>query len=374
MSKTFVMLDITGTVVTGRPFLGEPTYRQGGVLIFAPEGADELPLRLEALVEAKIKALPPQSELFSPDSGLPAPKPVNPGKLPVVWVEGCPQITDKNLPIFVATARAAAVRLEREHSLPLSMIWVDTLSASATVKHEDDNAEAARVISVLRKLSDATAALLMVVDHFGKNPQTGTRGASSKEAGADAIFALLGDRSDAGQASNMQLCLRKVRGGQQGAAFPFRLARVDLGRDEFGQPIESCVIDWTGDPVRPSPGRHSRARTLFEDVGVQGTERTWRGEASTRTSWSGPCAGKRHWRPFGESTAAPTRWRERHSVGLRGQPRAQSEAALSQATATFGSARRLSRNGGLGLEGSRRAAPVVLTSHASRASHASLLV
>lgn len=36
------------------------------------------------------------------------------------------------------------------------------------------------------------------VDHFGKNPEAGTRGASSKEAAADLVLAALGKKGLSG--------------------------------------------------------------------------------------------------------------------------------------------------------------------------------
>ena len=51
--KTFVALDLAGAVMTGATFAGHPVKRRGGVLFIAVEGREEIPIRLEALNQAK---------------------------------------------------------------------------------------------------------------------------------------------------------------------------------------------------------------------------------------------------------------------------------------------------------------------------------
>jgi hypothetical protein len=51
--KTFVLFDLAAAVMTGQPFLGRMVKRQCGVLLIAAEGAEEVRLRLEAVVRAK---------------------------------------------------------------------------------------------------------------------------------------------------------------------------------------------------------------------------------------------------------------------------------------------------------------------------------
>ena len=51
--KTFVVFDLAAALGTGQPFLGHPVKRQCGVLLIAAEGADEVRLRLDAVVRDK---------------------------------------------------------------------------------------------------------------------------------------------------------------------------------------------------------------------------------------------------------------------------------------------------------------------------------
>jgi hypothetical protein len=51
--KTFVVLDLAVALGTGQPFLSHAVKRQSGVLLIAAEGADEVRLRLDAVVREK---------------------------------------------------------------------------------------------------------------------------------------------------------------------------------------------------------------------------------------------------------------------------------------------------------------------------------
>jgi ABC-type cobalamin/Fe3+-siderophores transport system ATPase subunit len=64
------------------------------------------------------------------------------------------------------------------------------------------------------------------IDHFGKAVETGTRGTSAKEAAADVVIAMLGDRSIAGEVSNTRLAMRKRRSGPAGEEYAFTARTV----------------------------------------------------------------------------------------------------------------------------------------------------
>src|SRR5205807_7166889 len=51
--KTFVVFDLAAALGTGQLFLGHTVKRQCGVLLIAAEGADEVRLRLDAVVREK---------------------------------------------------------------------------------------------------------------------------------------------------------------------------------------------------------------------------------------------------------------------------------------------------------------------------------
>jgi hypothetical protein len=258
--KTFTALDIAGCVMHGIEFSGERVLRRGGVLYVAAEGASEIALRLAGLAETKLLG-DRQAQFSLGGNGVGA----RAAHLPFLWTETCPPLmAGGTLNLLAATAADAAARLKEKFDVPLSMIAVDTLAAAAGFQDENDNAEAQRAMNVLHNLSRRTGALVLAIDHFGKEAATGTRGASAKEASADVVLALLGQREESGKIAKTRLVTRKVRGGPSGQEFPFRLRIVDLGPDESGSPITTCVVDWTSSLDKQSAPRRLRTTAALD--------------------------------------------------------------------------------------------------------------
>ena len=152
--KSFIALDMAAHVTLGWDWTGEPIYKQGGVLIFAPEGAGSIAMRLEALVRHKLKApqlstngdlstngiAPFGKRLFDPEH---PPINVNIERLPIMWTSACPMLLGRDNPMLpmMKTIEMAKDTFRREH-LPLSLILIDTLATAAGFKDENDNAEA----------------------------------------------------------------------------------------------------------------------------------------------------------------------------------------------------------------------------------------
>ena len=250
--KTFLLLNCSAAVIAGTTWLGEPVYRRGGVLYFAPEGSSSLELRVNALVEHTLGIKP---DLLGK-------------KQPFAWVAGCPTLLNAKtaLPVMKALARKAQEHFRKQFGVDLVLIVIDTMSAAAGWKSEDDNAQAQIVMNTMHALSTATNTFVIAADHFGKNAEAGSRGASSKEASADAIFAAMGTRKLDGTVEDRHLVVRKVRDGPEGMIFPFAGKIVDMGRDDRGAPVTTLVIDWN--VVRPQGAapRRKRSEVVFEGV------------------------------------------------------------------------------------------------------------
>jgi hypothetical protein len=231
--KTFLALELAGSLMTGQPFISQLIKRQCGVLFLAAEGADEIRLRLDALVREKCGGMP---------------------RAPFRWYETVPVLlqpgaADK----LIAMARQADESLQAEFELPLGLIIIDTVAASAgynAMGAENDNAVNQALMNVLKTLAQTLSSFVLGVDHFGKNIRTGTRGGSSKEASGDLVLACLGERELSGRVLNTRLAIRKCRGGPQGLEFPFVLRLVESSeRDEDGDPITTLVVDWQIGPA-----------------------------------------------------------------------------------------------------------------------------
>jgi len=225
--KTFVVIDIATSVMSGVKFIDFPVVRKGGVLFIVPEGSSEIPARIEGAIKAKCPEM---------------------GRAPFAWIETCPALINPKTAATLATiAQQAADKIKAKWGLPLALIVIDTIVVSAGYTKEgqdNDTAVGQRIMSTMAELSKATGAFVLGVDHFGKSVETGTRGTSAKEGAADVVLALLGERTVAGAVTDTRLALRKRRSGQNGEEFPFTIRVVELGIDRFGEPVTTLTIDW----------------------------------------------------------------------------------------------------------------------------------
>ncbi|MFH6785705.1 MULTISPECIES: ATP-binding protein [Methylobacterium] len=236
--KTFGVLDMSGSVMTGEPFAGRKVMRTGGVLFIAPEGAFEIPVRLRGVVEGKLRGA---SMARAAAGG----SPIDPDNLPFVWIEECPPLTKAgSLDRLIATAKTAAAEMDRRFGVPIVLVVIDTVAAGAGFEDENSASETQKVMDAMGALSRETGAFVLGVDHFGKVSETGTRGSSAKEAAADVVLAMLATRSEAGEISNTRMAVRKVRGARSGYEIPYNLEVVTLGVDQDDEPVTTCIVTW----------------------------------------------------------------------------------------------------------------------------------
>jgi hypothetical protein len=226
--KTFTFFDLAAALGTGQLWLGHVVKRQSGVLLIAAEGADEVRLRLNAVVREKSGGM---------------------SRAPFRWYETAPLLLQKGaVEKLIAMARQAEASLREEFGLPLGLIGIDTIAACAGYSRagdEYDNAVGQAIMNVLKAVAQELKCFVLGIDHFGKSLEAGTRGASSKESSGDLVLACLGDKHLSGSVTNTRLAVRKHRGGRQGQEYPFTLRMVEAPeKDEEGDPITTMVVDW----------------------------------------------------------------------------------------------------------------------------------
>jgi hypothetical protein len=117
------------------------------------------------------------------------------------------------------------------------LVVVDTLARAMGAGSENESADMGRVIAAFDVIRCETGAHVMVIHHSGKDSSRGMRGHSSLLAAADTMFEL--KRSEAGPRT---LRIAKSKDGIDGEEFPFELDVRELGLDDDGDPITSCVI------------------------------------------------------------------------------------------------------------------------------------
>jgi AAA domain len=228
LGKTFVGADLSAAVMTGGVFAGEPVMRKGAILWFAAEGEKEIEGRVRASVENKFGGSGRQP--FARQAG------------------GVPLLTDPDaLEKLKAHAQEAAKHAEEKFGLPLALIVIDTVSAAAGFTDENSASETQKVMTTLRELSRATGALVLAIDHYGKQTETGIRGSSAKSAASDAILACLGERDNEGVVSNQRLAVTKLRSGPTGRVISFELHTTVT---QFGV---TCIVEWRLTEIEAAP-------------------------------------------------------------------------------------------------------------------------
>ena len=162
--KTFIAFDLAAALMTGQPFIGHAIKRRCGVLLIAAEGADEVRLRLDAVVRQKCGGMP---------------------RAAFRWYEAAPLLLHKgSAEMLIAMARRADESLQEEFGLPLGLIVIDTIAACAgytKAGDENDPATGQSVMNVLKVVAQELNCFALGVDHFGKNLEAGTRGASARK-------------------------------------------------------------------------------------------------------------------------------------------------------------------------------------------------
>lgn len=275
--KTFVAFDLAGSIATGLPFAGREIIRRGGTLFVAAEGGAEVRDRLKG-VDHKLSG-----DAFAAAAAAGNPVEADLRHLPVVWAEEPIRFaTPDGYKTLVAVAADAHQRLLDKFSVPLALIIFDTMGASVNFKDANATEENQLVMNMLRDISRATNAFVLVIDHFGKTVNAGTKNSMTKEDNADVVLAMLCDRDVGGNISNTRMQIRKLRRGKSGIEFPFDLKVVDIDDDQT-----TCCIKW-------KPERDDGAK------GTSGKEKWTRAERIFRTSMEAAVLDKgKDLRPYG---------------------------------------------------------------------------
>lgn len=132
-----------------------------------------------------------------------------------------------------------------------------------------------RFVANCDRLRLSTGAHVLVVHHSGKDDARGARGHSLLKAAADTEIAV--EKNEV--SGVITATVAKQRDHRVGDPFAFRLIPVQVGTDENGEPVTSCVVEpETGAVVRTEAKRQRdpkaaqiALRALCEVIAEQGT-------------------------------------------------------------------------------------------------------
>lgn len=129
---------------------------------------------------------------------------------------------------------------------PPVLIVVATLARAMGDGDENSGQDMGALIRTLDRIRAATGAHVMAVHHAGKDTSKGARGHSSLRAAVDTEVQVTRD----GMVITAQT--RKQRDMDGSRSLTCGLLPVDLGHDEDGDPVMSCVTRLT-EPLPPAP-------------------------------------------------------------------------------------------------------------------------
>lgn len=205
VGKSFLALDLAHHISKGISW-AEHRVTKGNVLYIAAEGGSSFPNRVSAL------------------DG------------PEFWVITMP-VT------FAGKASDAEPMVEMVQHLAsqvgrFDLIVVDTLSRVMGDGDENTAPDIADLIRNLDVLRQGTGSNVMLVHHTGKDIARGARGHSSLRAAIDTEIEL--SRDDSGVITAE---ITKQRDGPTGVKFNYTLRQIELGQDQDGDPVTTCLVN-----------------------------------------------------------------------------------------------------------------------------------
>jgi hypothetical protein len=144
------------------------------------------------------------------------------------------------------------VEVREKHGV-VSLVVIDTVARVMAGTDENSGRDMGGFIAAARRIEDAAGGVVVAIHHSGKDTTRGARGHSSLRAAADAEIEVTRDDSGIRTAK-----ITKLRDGEDGATFAFRLECVPLGPDGDRK---SCVLAQTDETPRPQ----QRERRLGAD-------------------------------------------------------------------------------------------------------------
>lgn len=153
------------------------------------------------------------------------------------------QAPDADIGKLIATIRAAAARA----GAPPRLIVLDTLSKTFGAGKENTD-DMVSYIANCQRIASAFGCCVMPVHHRPKDAESvEPRGHGSLKGGVDTVILVEDGKPRSAR-------LTKQKDGELGEALHFDLNVVELGHDEDGEPVTSCVVEPITSAPRTAPG------------------------------------------------------------------------------------------------------------------------
>lgn len=211
--KSYLAIELGLSVANGAPYLGRRTDRNV-VLYVAAEGSWSVRLRVAAgcrfhkRTPGLFGLVPMAINLLDPSA-------------------------DVDALIELITAKAA------ELGAAVGLVVVDTLARVMVGGDENDAEDMGRLIAAGERIRQSTGAAVLFIHHAGKDAGRGARGHSSLRAALDTEFIVSAD--EALKLHHLKVSKQRDLSGK-GETFTVRLVPVELGVDQWSNPITACAV------------------------------------------------------------------------------------------------------------------------------------
>jgi hypothetical protein len=220
--KSFLAADMGLHIALGWPWFGR-SVTAGAVLYVAGEGFAGLNNRLAGF---KLKHQPGEEVPFA---------------IVPVAIDLGPGGRDAERVI------AAAATVKSRTGLAVQLIVVDTLARSMGGGDENSTQDMGLFVAACDRIRQTTGATVLVVHHRGKSSTAGARGSSALLGAADTVIEV--EKHDAGRVAKVT----KQKDGADGQKIGFDLDVIDLGEDDEGEPINTCIVRPTESVAKAAP-------------------------------------------------------------------------------------------------------------------------
>lgn len=221
--KTFFASDLAFHVAQGKEWRGK-AVEGGGVIYLALEGARGIDNRIVAY----------NKHYNIADQTLPF------GRI-ATTIDLCNSEEDAGRLIM------AIEQAMEQIGQPIRMVVVDTLSRALNGGNENAPDSMGALVNNCDRIRHATGAHVMLVHHTGKNQAAGARGHSLLRAATDTEIEVVADRDAQISAAKVT----KQRDMEVDGEYAFKLKTVELGQNDRGKVITSCVVEATDASVAP---------------------------------------------------------------------------------------------------------------------------
>lgn len=227
--KSFITLDMCVAVARGLPWRGKRST-QGRVVYIVAEGAAGFRNRLIA---------------YARHHGL------DPAGIPLDIIDATPNLLLKDDALDVCKAIL-------DTGARPSLVVVDTLAQAMAGANENASEDMGKALAHCKGIYKATGAMVLLVHHSGKDSSRGARGWSGMRAAADVELEVT--RTIQGRA----LRTTKQKDGADYQEWGFGLEVVNIGQDQDGDTLTSCVVVEAEVPA--SPGSERKPTVLEQPI------------------------------------------------------------------------------------------------------------